>query len=391
MPSPSPAPTVPSRLHALDGLRAVAALSVVVYHAWLYTLPTVTSSARETTGDYVMHELRLGLVLFFVLSGYLLYGPWVRTALTGGRRPSTRGYAIRRAARILPAYWVAIVGSFVLLWPNDGNPGVRLPPAEDLWRFGVFAQNYWTDTLLKLNAPTWTLAVEATFYLVLPLLGALAVFGRRAGVIAAPVLFLALGFAYNYVLSGRTGVAPPLSKVLPAYAPYFALGMLAAVAAHGRTFTRGAMWTLVAAGCVLVIGDALWAADNATRGSGARSLRIWRDVPAAAGFALVLLGVGAAVHPPRLLLTRFMVWVGELSYGVYLWHVPLLLVLRANGLLPLNTPGAVLVVLPLTLLVASASWRWIERPAQDWSRRVASRGSARRAAALDRASAAAAP
>lgn len=392
MPSPSPAPTVPSRLHALDGLRAIAALSVVVYHAWLYTLPVVTASARDAVGDYVLHELRLGLVLFFVLSGYLLYGPWVRSARTGGRRPSTRGYAIRRAARILPAYWVAIVGSIVLLWPHGDSPGVRLPPADGLWRFGVFAQNFWTDTLLKLDAPTWTLAVEATFYLVLPLLGVLALVGRRrVGVIAAPLLFFALGFAYNYILSGRSGVAPPLSKVLPAYAPYFALGMLAAVAAYGRTFARGAMWALIGAGCVLVIGDAVWAAEHATHGSTARSLRIWRDVPAAAGFALVMLGVGAAVQAPRLLLTRFMTWVGELSYGVYLWHVPLLLVLRANGLLPLNVVGALLVVLPLTLLVASASWRWIERPAQDWSRRVAARGSARRAAALDRASAAAAP
>jgi peptidoglycan/LPS O-acetylase OafA/YrhL len=326
------------------------------------------------------HELRLGLVLFFVLSGFLLYGPWVRAALDRERRPSTRAYAIRRAARIVPAYWVAIAASVVLLWNHDSVPGVRLPDASNLWLFSVFGQNYNEDTLLTLNPPSWTLAVEATFYVALPLLGVLAVAGRRLGVIAAPVLFFVVGLAYNYALSDEAALSPIASKVLPAFAPYFALGMLAAVAAHGRTLAPRLMWALLAVGSLFVVADAWWAADNATRGSHAQSLRIWRDTGAAAGFALILQAVSAARTAPRLLTSRPMAWVGELSYGIYLWHVPLLLFLRAQGLLPLSTVAGTLVVLPVTLLVATASWRWIERPAQDWSRRVAARGSARRAA-----------
>jgi peptidoglycan/LPS O-acetylase OafA/YrhL len=379
--SPAPAPQPPRRLHALDGLRAIAALSVLAYHAWLYTKPVVSSGIKQSTSDYVWHELRLGLVLFFVLSGFLLYGPWVRAALDREGRPSTRGFAIRRFARIVPAYWVAIAASILLLWNHDDVPGVRLPHASNLWLFGVFGQNYNTDTLLKLNPPTWTLAVEATFYLALPLLGVLAVVGRRLGVIAAPVLFFGIGLAYNYALSDQAGLSPIASKVLPAFAPYFALGMLAAVVAHGRTLSARWLWGLLTVGSLLVLSDAWWAADNATRGSHAQSLRIWRDTGAATGFALVLLAVGAAHTAPRLLMSRPMAWVGERSYGIYLWHVPLLLVLRAHGLLPLSTVAGMAVVLPLTLAVAAASWRWIERPAQDWSRRVAARGSARRAAA----------
>jgi peptidoglycan/LPS O-acetylase OafA/YrhL len=377
----SPADQPPRRLHALDGLRAIAALSVLAYHAWLYTKPRVSSGVKHATSDYWWHELRLGLVLFFVLSGFLLYGPWVRAALTGARRPSTRGYAIRRAARILPAYWVAIAASVVLLWKHDAVPGVRLPDASNLWLFGVFGQNFREDSLLTLNPPSWTLAVEATFYVLLPLLGVLAVAGRRVGVVAAPVLFFGIGLAYNFAMSDETGLSPIVSKVLPAFAPYFALGMLAAVLAHGRTLGPRVMWSLLAAGSALVVADAWWAADNATRGSHAQSLRIWRDTAAAAGFALILLGTSAARTAPRLLMSRPMVWVGERSYGIYLWHVPLLLVLRSQGLLPLSTVAGMAVVLPVTLLVAEASWRWIERPAQDWSRRVAARGSARRAAA----------
>lgn len=381
MANPAPVSAVPPRLHALDGLRAIAALSVVAYHAWLYTKPRVSSALKSSTSDYVWHELRLGLVLFFVLSGFLLYGPWVRAARDRGRRPSTVGYAIRRVARILPAYWVAIVASVALLWSHDDVPGVRLPDGANLWLFGVFGQNFNEDTLLTLNPPTWTLAVEATFYVVLPLLGVLAVARHRLGVVAAPVLFFGIGLAYNFAMSDKTGLSPTASKVLPAFAPYFALGMLAAVVAHRRVLAPGVMWSLIAMGSLCVVADAWWAADNATRGSHAQSLRIWRDAGAAAGFALILLAVGAARTAPRILTARPMVWIGERSYGVYLWHVPLLLFLRAQGLLPLSTVAGLAVVLPLTLLVAAASWRWIERPAQDHSRRIAARGSARRAAA----------
>lgn len=374
------APPVPPRQHALDGLRAVAAVSVLVYHAWLYTLPQVSSGRRAATTDYWWHELRLGLVLFFVLSGFLLYGPWVRAALTRTRAPSVRGYAIRRCGRIVPAYWVAIAASILLLWRSDSTPGVRLPEAGNLWLFGVFGQNFREDTLLTLNPPSWTLAVEATFYVLLPLVAVLAVRGRRPGIVLAPLVLLLAGFAYNLGYSDETGVSPIVSKVLPAYLPYFAVGMLAAVLAFGRTLRPRVMWAVLLLGALLVIGDAYWAADAATRGSHDQSLRIWRDLPAASGFALVLLAVTATARPPRVLMARPVVRVGELSYGIYLWHVPLLLFLRAQGLLPLFTTGAVAVVLPLALLVAAGSWRFIERPAQDLSRRIAARGSERRAA-----------
>jgi peptidoglycan/LPS O-acetylase OafA/YrhL len=364
-------PAATRRAAAVDGLRAIAALSVVGYHAWLYTLPKVTASHRETLADQLIHELRLGLVLFFVLSGFLLYQPWVRAALEGTRDPRLGNYLLRRAARILPAYYLAVAGAIALLWGLDGTPGVRLPAGGDLWTFAVFAQNFSDATVLKLDPPLWTLAVEVSFYLALPALGWLALRMRhsgRAGQLAVPLAFLLFGLAYNHAIDGGGAIWP--TKVLPAMAQYFAIGMLAAVLAHGRSPGRRMTGALFAGGALLVIGDAWWAADEATRGSHSAVLHVLRDAPAAAGFACILAAAAGAAHPPRVLAARPVAWLGQISYGIYLWHVPLLLFLRAHGLLPLSAAGALVVVAPLATAVAAVSWYAVEKPLQERARRA---------------------
>jgi peptidoglycan/LPS O-acetylase OafA/YrhL len=357
------------RAAAVDGLRAIAALSVVGYHAWLYTLPSVSAATRGTLGDQVLHELRLGLVLFFVLSGFLLFGPWVRSALGDGPEPRLGSYLVRRAARILPAYYLAVAGSIALLWSVKHGPGVRFPATGDLWTFAVFAQNFSQGTLLKLDPPLWTLAVEVSFYLLLPALGWLALRLRgsgRAGQLAVPLALLLLGLAYNRAIDGQGALWP--TKILPAMVQYFAAGMLAAVLVAGRAPGRRLTWALLGGGALMVVGDAWWAADGATRGSHSIWLHVLRDLPAAFGFGCIIAACARGV-PPRVLTVRPLAWTGHVSYGVYLWHVPLILFLRAHGALPLSTAGALAVALPVTLGVAALSWYLVESPLQQRARR----------------------
>jgi peptidoglycan/LPS O-acetylase OafA/YrhL len=365
-------PIRPRRLAPIDGLRGIAALSVVAYHAWLYTLPRVSAGVRRDWTEYAMHELRLGLVLFFVLSGFLLFGPWARAGVQGGRAPSLRRYAERRVRRIVPAYYVAVAGSIALLWSLDRVPGVRLPDASNLWLFALFAQNFSENTLLTLDPPMWTLSVEATFYAALPLLGALALAAGSSRLLAGasrrrmalvPLAMIAAGVWWNWWIAGSQDLPTWVSKVLPAMLPYFALGMLAALAAHGRRLGSRATTSLVLGGAALVLLDAIWQAEGARSGSHELTLRVYRDLPAAVGFAVVMgAATSGAGFVPRVLGWRPLAAIGTVSYGLYLWHVPVMLWLRANDLLPLSALGGLLVALPISLALAAISWRFIEKP-----------------------------
>src|SRR3954465_9507770 len=117
-----------TRTAGLDGLRTVAALSVLCFHAWLYGFDHPYAITRDSVFDRVMFEMRLGLVFFFVLSGYLLYRAYARAALTGAGRVDVRRYARRRVARIVPAYWLGALGAVPPPWGRPGTPGAR-PPA----------------------------------------------------------------------------------------------------------------------------------------------------------------------------------------------------------------------------------------------------------------------
>lgn len=346
------------RAPALDALRGLAALAIVVLHAWLYT--TSAAEKGDSLGDAVVHQLRLGVPLFFCLSGFLLYRGWVHAVRTGTAPPRVAEYARRRAWRIVPAYALALAGSLALLAPLGDVRGVDVPDAQLLVLFALFASNLHPETTGALDPPMWTLAVEVQFYVLLPVLAALALArGRRsaAWLLAAPAVLLVGGTLFNLVTAQRPGDVVVASSVA-ALAPCFACGMAAAVLADARWLRgRRASALLLAGGIALVLADGAW-----HEGGAGTAGRVVRDLPAAAGFAAIVLvavrpvGGWLAARPLRVL--------GELSFPVYLWHMPLMLALRGAGLFPEGRPVAALaVVLLVTLPVAWLSWNLVERPA----------------------------
>ncbi len=367
------------RMASIDGLRGLAALSVFVFHGWLYTMPEPSASNRSTFGDYAVHELRLGLVLFFVLSGYLLSRPWFAAALDERRPPDLRRYLRARVARIAPAYYAALIGSIGLLWGLSGTPGLRLPPAGELPLYFVFAQNTSPASVMKLNPPMWSLAVEVSFYALLPVIGWLAmrVAPRRRAQALIPLSLLALGIAWNWWIAGL-GLGMTFSKTLAAMLPYFALGMLAALVLHGRRPDTAACRAMIAGGLACVLADATIKAAVPAAGIDATHVFVVvRDLLSAVGFALII-AAAASAPEGRLLGNRLLTSLGTISYGFYLWHVPVLVFLRGHDLLPPDPVLGTLVALAPVVAVSALSWVTLERPIIAWAARRNERERAQR-------------
>ncbi len=337
------------RTRALDGLRGLAALSVVAYHVWLYRPDRVTGT-RASLGDHVFFELHLGLICFFVLSGFLLYRGLLR-------RPNLKQYAVRRIKRIVPAYYVSVAGCLVLFAVLGLDQ--LLPPASSLPLFLVFGQNYFGQTLMEVNPVTWTLCVEATFYLALPLV--LLVRSTR-GRVTLLVSLIAATVVWNALTYG--GAWTDVSeKTLPAYAGHFALGMLVALWVESRR-ERLAGWstaTLAVAGVAVVAASGWW---YETPGLLPDLRALALKLPAAAGFALVVAAAAAGRGlSVRALSARPLAWSGVVSYGVYLWHLPLIIAGNELAMLPDGIVPRLAVIIPLALVAGWASWRLVERPA----------------------------
>src|SRR5205814_2646889 len=117
----------------------VAALMVFAIHLWIYQLPNSMTLHRDSWATTALFEGRVAFVMFFVLSGYLLYRAFARVALEHREPVWTAGYLVRRAARIVPAYYAALIGTLVLVsLAGDGTPGRRLVDSAKLPLFFVF-------------------------------------------------------------------------------------------------------------------------------------------------------------------------------------------------------------------------------------------------------------
>ena len=368
------------RFPALDGLRAVGALGVLTTHVGF-------SSGASLLGPWAgpLARLDAGVAVFFVISGFLLYRPHVAARLDGRRRPATGPYLWHRALRILPALWLAVALAWVLLG------GGRYDASRYL-QVATFTQIYLDGFQVPGLTQMWSLSTEVAFYLVLPLLArALGRVGGQSRValrreLAALVLLGLVSVGWWLLV---TQSAPALGLWLPAYLGWFAAGMGLAVWSTARErgiFGRsplddlasapGTAWTCALAlffvAATPVAGP--YGLEMPTTGTAVTKNLLYALI----AFLVVLPAVvvapesRAAGRVNTVLGTGVPRYLGQISYGVFAYHVTLLgLVERLLGHQTFGGQFLQLWLLTFvsSLALASASYFGVERPVSRWGRR----------------------
>ncbi len=325
----------------IDGLRAVAVLPVVLGHAGI----------PGFDGGFV------GVDVFFVISGFLI------TALIleeiQSRRFSFRDFYMRRVRRILPALLTMMIATFLMGW-------VLLPPAglealgrsalsvlllsSNMWLWQTTGDYFGAAAEVTPLLHTWSLAVEEQFYLIFPLI-MVALFRSRLPVALCMLLLTVLGFGASFYITEQHPTAA--FYLMPVRAWEFGVG--AVIALSPVVMKRRNAALAVCAGLGL-IAYAVWSFDDGVSMPGVHA------VLPVIGAALVISGGRAENRISRLLGSPLPVFIGLLSYSLYLWHWPVQVGLRlVTGVYHL--PIALgLASVGVSFVLAYASRRWIEEP-----------------------------
>jgi peptidoglycan/LPS O-acetylase OafA/YrhL len=400
-------PRSESRIPGVEGVRAFAAISVAVFHCWWYGADGAERAQLGLANRFLLPHLPLGVMLFFALSGFLLYLPFVAAVVQRTKYPNVRTYLRNRLLRIVPAYWVILFATGVLLpaamlrGPSGSLQLGRLTsqPAV-LGRDAALVQNYLPSSVLTGITPAWSLAVEAVFYLVLPLLGLLAAAcasrahgpRRRALGALVPVgLMVVIGLsgrATAHVLVVSAGGSSPgwdadwhsvIARSFWAQADLFAFGMALAVLRVGleQGLVRLPTWWRPAAvaGAAAAAVPTMLLLDRG--GFNKESFAYQGPMSLACGLLLALVVLpdprAGRLLLTRVLTTRPLVGIGLASYSLFLWHEPLVRLLHARGLTRPGDLGLLvnlLVVGALAGLLSTLTYRYVERPALRLKRRA---------------------
>lgn len=370
-----------TRYRLIDGLRGLAALLVLLSHVgfWTGADDLDVSGGLLARGDS-------GVAVFFAISAFLLLRPWVAAGSGAAAPQSVGGYAVRRAARIVPAYLIALVavllvaGTAGAVGSSDGIGGIGKVVAHLL-----LVQGY-ADTSYQSFSQTWSLTTEVTFYLLVPVIGtwlgrslqrsSRAVYAVLAGVGVAGVVIQALVTVWTQ--HSPTTHAGVLGTSVLGHAAWFAVGAAAAVAVETGALDRlreisVGTWLGAAAVVYLVTSSGI---------AGPRDLHVPTVGQAVCKEALYALLAGllllAAVRGPSdarwaaVAQSSVNRRLGDISYGVFLWHVLVLQVIYlASGWTLFTGPftAVLFAVLVFAVMAAAASAALVEQPVLRWVHR----------------------
>jgi peptidoglycan/LPS O-acetylase OafA/YrhL len=378
--------TAAGRVASLTGMRAVAAMLVVGTHAAFGT-----GMLSHGYLGLALARLEVGVSIFFVLSGFLLFRPWGQAAVNGRPRPSVRRYARHRVRRIMPAYVVTVLAAFVLYQfrTTTPNPGHTWPGlVRHLTLTQIYSNDYLTTQLHQGLTQMWSLAVEAAFYVALPALayGLLIVLCRgrwRPGLLLVALsALIALTPIWLLALTTTDWLPNSAGMWLPSQLMFFAGGMLLAVLqAMGVRSHAFAVIPVAIIGYLIV--------STPIAGEFAVPLRPFQPVCKAVLYCLVAtlavaplaLGANSGAYA-RLLGSRPMVWLGGISYEIFLLHVMLMEIALTSvlhwhvftGSLPVLFAVTLALTVPLAWLLrrfssapgsasaADTRWNFLRRP-----------------------------
>jgi peptidoglycan/LPS O-acetylase OafA/YrhL len=373
------------RLPLFDSLRAIAVLCILAFH--------VGPAAGLNVGDHVLtrlvSRLDVGVWIFFVISGTLLYRPFVRARLRGKPVPHAGAYAWRRFLRIVPAYWLALTAISIWLARPDVFTATGIPT------YYGFAQIYSGDTAIfgQGLGQAWSLCIEVVFYVFLPVFAFAmrALPGRtpkarlRGELVMLAALFLGSTLWKVWVLStldSPTVLYSTALYALPAYLDLFALGMGLALLSVWyedrddlplplRLVDRwpSLSW-LVAAVAFAVVCTGIGLSHFESFPHTTYLERNLLNCAVAVGLVLpAVIGDQARGVVRGLLANRALLFLGLVSYGIFLYQTAVVVQLTRWGLgrpgTTLGFIGWMLVAGAATTLLASISYfgmeRWILR------------------------------
>lgn len=367
---PSASAPEPVGRDAIDGLRGLAALAVLLVHVYQLFLLHGVELRWLRSGD-------VGVSVFFVLSGYLIAGSVLRPS-----RFDRRSFVVRRLARILPLYWVSIAVAVLLV---DASPLLSDDGRWDLVAHLTMVHGFFESTRLSISGVWWTLTIECCFYLFMAL--AAPVVRHRWGGPASGVALITTGLAWrSWAASPDATRTSYLVQQLPGAADQFGVGLLVALVLHRprtaafvrRPVSRAA--TML--GAALVLPAALWSYHD-------RLPEYWRSdrfltawpLAVAMGVGLLLLVLTTGAGRGDVVAQRLgLAYLGRISYGVYLLHPFVLWTLfrawwPAGSPLPFDVPVVPFTAMGIagTMLLAAGLHRQLELPAMAWARRRAHR------------------
>ncbi len=317
------------RVASLTGVRAVAAVLVVGTHA-AYTTGKYTHGYWGLVGA----RMEIGVPIFFVLSGFLLFRPWVKSAATGGPPPSLIRYARHRFRRIMPAYLVTVLFAYVLYHfraagPNPGHSWLGL--VRNLTLTQIYTDGYLGKYLHQGLTQMWSLAVEAAFYVTLPFLAylLLVLLCRRRWqprlLVGALLALTLISPAWLVLVHTDHWFADGARLWLPTYLCWFLGGMLLAalqaMGAHCYAFVAIPLAVI----SYFIVSTPIGGAPTTSPSAVSEALVKTMFYCVIATLAVAPLALGDAPGMQgwywRLLASRPMVWLGEISYEIFLIHL----------------------------------------------------------------------